>query len=335
MTQEIFAMEKMMYFFTNHGPAEEVVRSIWTGIEADHFMGKLKACDYSFSEFFYELSADNQEKFCQYILDNYHGMDSRKPADWSVIVELNGRNFDTTYFERCGITERPTLSAMLETIWHDESIQDFMMSSAQEGKRLHFHIRGKFSEVCGSFNYYPVMFHYFFDHGRIRDISEFISTCDGEVNGAMDLLTIKNDTFMPEQFCRIQLWGKPSDVYPTFYAVRKDYDGAAELASEIRSRLTKDGYEELSHEKRSHRGDWHEAWKFKKGVIPFELTIDNRSPLEYYNPHQWRGTKQRTGEEVIFYGPGPHSPKVYDNLNQALKAIGEMERNYLSNLLTK
>ncbi len=181
MTQEIFAMEKMMYFFTNHGPAEEVVRNIWTGIEADHFMDKLKACDYSFAEFFYELSADNQEKFCQYILDNYHGIDSRKPVEWTATVSLDGYIFDTAYFKKRGITEEPSLGVLLETIWHDESLEEFLMAPEQEGARMRFVYRRGTWCAMGEMKFNTAMFHYYFDKDRIKDVSELINACEGRV----------------------------------------------------------------------------------------------------------------------------------------------------------
>lgn len=173
-------MIQLMYFFTNHGPAEDIIKTLWHGCEADHFLDKLKGCDYDLRKFFYELSEDNQERFCMYVIDHYHGMDSLKPltkpsANWTAEVDIAGRIFYTRYFKQRSFTGTPLLYDLLGIVWRDPELADFL--SEQEGADIYYTIRCNRPEV-GRLKLKASVFREFFDDDSIP-FYELFKQCEG------------------------------------------------------------------------------------------------------------------------------------------------------------
>lgn len=83
MKKEIIAIIKWQYWLFNHDEPYEIIERVFPDL-AGHFKNKF---DYYCNHFgntaaawihwFMDLSADRQEKFASWVMENYHGIDSR------------------------------------------------------------------------------------------------------------------------------------------------------------------------------------------------------------------------------------------------------------------
>lgn len=75
LSAQLHAIKKFAYFRYNYPRPKEMCETIWgKGCMGDHMWDKLKSCNFDMGRFYVELSSDNQEKFAEYILKNYHGV---------------------------------------------------------------------------------------------------------------------------------------------------------------------------------------------------------------------------------------------------------------------
>ena len=75
LEEQLLAIKKFAYFRYNYPAPKTMCEEIWgKGVLADHFYHKLMSYDCDMCRFYVEMSADNQELFAEYIINNYHGV---------------------------------------------------------------------------------------------------------------------------------------------------------------------------------------------------------------------------------------------------------------------
>ena len=78
MRTAINAIRTFVYFGYNYSNPNQMCEEIWgsgPGSLGQHLYSKLVGYDFNMSKFFCELSLDNQDKFAEWIMENYHGVD--------------------------------------------------------------------------------------------------------------------------------------------------------------------------------------------------------------------------------------------------------------------
>lgn len=83
MKQEIIAIIKWQYWLYNHGEPKQILQECFPDLW-QHFYDKFNSyanryndTAMAWSSLFMELSADRQEKFAAWVMENYHGVDNR------------------------------------------------------------------------------------------------------------------------------------------------------------------------------------------------------------------------------------------------------------------
>lgn len=83
MKQAVIAIIKWQYWLFNHGDVDETIKAVFPDL-AQHFIDKFEFyCNHfgntaaAWIHWFMDLSADRQEKFAAWVMENYHGVDNR------------------------------------------------------------------------------------------------------------------------------------------------------------------------------------------------------------------------------------------------------------------
>lgn len=83
MTQAAAAIIKWQYWLFNHDNPKEIIETVFPDL-SNHLYEKFKIYAYEYqntafawARWFMDLSRDRQDKFAEYILQNYHGVDNR------------------------------------------------------------------------------------------------------------------------------------------------------------------------------------------------------------------------------------------------------------------
>ena len=83
MKQEIIAIIKWQYWLFNHEEPREIIGEVFPDL-ARHFIDKFEFyCNHfgntaaAWIHWFMDLSADRQEQFAAWVMENYHGVDRR------------------------------------------------------------------------------------------------------------------------------------------------------------------------------------------------------------------------------------------------------------------
>lgn len=75
----VFAMTQWVYFTYNYPSPEPFFHNLYGKIMGDHIYHKWLSYDGDWNRLFVELDRENQAKIAEWIYNNYHGMDSRRP----------------------------------------------------------------------------------------------------------------------------------------------------------------------------------------------------------------------------------------------------------------
>ena len=81
MNIAIQAIRQFVYYTYNYCDMRQVCDAIWEKWLADHFFSKLNGYDYDISRWYVEMSTAHQDELARWIVDNYHGVDSRAPKE--------------------------------------------------------------------------------------------------------------------------------------------------------------------------------------------------------------------------------------------------------------
>ena len=83
MKKEIIAIIKWQYWLYNHGEPKEIIKSVFPDLW-EHFSYKFHAYAIKYnntvmawSSLFMELSEERQSALIEWVMNNYHGVDSR------------------------------------------------------------------------------------------------------------------------------------------------------------------------------------------------------------------------------------------------------------------
>ncbi len=87
MCMAIQAIRQFVYYTYNHNAPRDICDGVWgKGCDADHFYNKLMGyinretrSDSDINRFYIELSSNNQDKFAEWIICNYKGVDRNAP----------------------------------------------------------------------------------------------------------------------------------------------------------------------------------------------------------------------------------------------------------------
>lgn len=81
MEEKIFTIVQWVYFTYNFPSPQSLCKQIWGDTAlADHIYHKLVSYDMNFNRLFCELSRDNQRLLANWVIEHYHGVDSRRPV---------------------------------------------------------------------------------------------------------------------------------------------------------------------------------------------------------------------------------------------------------------
>lgn len=79
METGIFNITQWVYFTFNYPEPKKMFAEIF-GSLSDHIYNKWLSYDCNFNLLFTELDRECQRKLARYVIDNYHGVDSRRPS---------------------------------------------------------------------------------------------------------------------------------------------------------------------------------------------------------------------------------------------------------------
>lgn len=79
MNVAVQAIRQFVYYGYNYCDMRNVCDQIWPKWLADHFFEKLKGYDYNINRWYVEMSTGHQDELAEWIVKNYHGVDSRAP----------------------------------------------------------------------------------------------------------------------------------------------------------------------------------------------------------------------------------------------------------------
>ena len=83
MKKQVVAILKWQYWLYNHGNPKEIIKCVFPDLwehltdKFNHYANKTGNTAFAWSCWFMELSGDRQEKFAAWVMENYHGIDSR------------------------------------------------------------------------------------------------------------------------------------------------------------------------------------------------------------------------------------------------------------------
>lgn len=81
MNIAIQAIRQFVYFTYNFCNMKKVCNEIWQKLLAEHLFGKLNGYDFNFNRWYVEMSTSHQDELARWIVNNYHGVDSRAPKE--------------------------------------------------------------------------------------------------------------------------------------------------------------------------------------------------------------------------------------------------------------
>lgn len=81
MNIAIQAIRQFVYYTYNYCDMRQVCDAIWEKWLADHFFSKLRGYEYDICRWYVEMSTNHQDELARWIVDNYHGVDSRAPKE--------------------------------------------------------------------------------------------------------------------------------------------------------------------------------------------------------------------------------------------------------------
>ena len=79
MVAALNAIRKFVYYGYNFNNPRQMCEEIWgsgPGSLGQHLYSKLAGYNFDMARFYVELSSDNQDKFAEWVVNNYHGVDS-------------------------------------------------------------------------------------------------------------------------------------------------------------------------------------------------------------------------------------------------------------------
>lgn len=83
MKQEVIAIIKWQYWLYNHGEPKQILQECFPDLwqhfydKFNHYANKTGNTAFAWSYLFMDLSTDRQEKFAEWVCQNYHGVDRR------------------------------------------------------------------------------------------------------------------------------------------------------------------------------------------------------------------------------------------------------------------
>ena len=83
MKEQVIAIIKWQYWLYNHGEPKQILQECFPDIwqhfydKFNHYANKTGNTAFAWSYLFMDLSTDRQEKFAEWVCQNYHGIDRR------------------------------------------------------------------------------------------------------------------------------------------------------------------------------------------------------------------------------------------------------------------